>query len=431
MRIRALLDAALAQRTTQRTHFLHATASDADVLREALALLPHYAAVSRRPTEEVATHAVILPGTTTLRHALGFETGECLPDWEPPFAIPPYYSVVNVVGAGGMGVVYRAVDPRLGREYAVKLLRSRLRSSEDRRRFKHEEELLRQLHHPGIVRLLHGGVATRMCSTAAGSVLDERPYFVMEFVRGRALLDYAAAQRLDSLQRLSLFVAICAPVEYAHHRGVVHRDLKPDNILVDDFGQPKVLDFGIARLMSLVPAGLGSAGRFTGTVAYASPEQWSGRDDALTPASDVYTLGLILHELLTGQLPLRTRGRIQLDLRGVALPDGGPDAAARTPAFRYAVRAVIAAALRKTSGRGYADAGEMAADLMAIIATYTAGPTWREWLARLGQVGALGPVRPEGRDASRERATHERLLATILRRRIGQAMDDDVLHDPT
>lgn len=430
MRVRALLDAALEQRTTLRTHFLRATASDADVLREALALLPHYAAVSQRSPDPVATHPVILPGTTTLRQALGLESAEHLPDWEPPFAIPPYYSVVEVVGAGGMGVVYRAVDSRLGREFAVKLLRSRLRSSEDRRRFKHEEELLRQLHHPGIVRLLHGGVATRVCPAAAGDVIDERPFFVMEFVRGRSLLDYATAQRLSSLQRLSLFVAICAPVEYAHHRGVVHRDLKPENILVDQSGQPKVLDFGIARLMSLVPAGLGPPGRFTGTVAYASPEQWSGRDDALTPASDVYTLGLILHELLTGQLPLRTRGRVQLDLRSVALPDGGPDTAAHTPAFRYAVRAVIAAALRKTSGRGYADAGEMATDLSAIVSTYAVGRTWREWLSRLGQVGPSGPVRPEGRDAGHDRATHERLLAAILRRRVGQAMDDDVLHDP-
>src|SRR5690606_24858020 len=118
----------------------------------------------------------------------------------------------------------------------------------DRRRFKQEEELLRQLHHPGIVRFLHGGCDPIGPANPDRTLPAPRPYIVMEFVRGRPLVRYAESEQLDGLARLRLFREVCDGVEYAHHRGVVHRDLKPDNILVDYSGRPKIVDFGIAAV---------------------------------------------------------------------------------------------------------------------------------------------------------------------------------------
>lgn len=409
MRIRALLDAALRRATQSRTRFLRESADDTKVLDEALAMLPHYAEVTQNTTAHALGPAPWLPGTTTLGQALGAKD---LPDWEPPFSIAPYYSVVETLGRGGMGVVYRAADPVSSRDVAIKVLRGRLSSAEDRRRFKHEEELLRQLRHPGIVRLLHGGTTTLARPGDREKVLDERPYFVMEYVRGLSLLRYVEAQKLDSLARIALFVEICKAIDYAHHRGVIHRDLKPDNILVDATGAPKILDFGIARLQAFGPGGFGTGG-FSGTVAYASPEQWQGQDEGLTPASDVYTLGLMLHELLTGALPQRRNGRVTLALQRVMLP---PGATGDTAYFQYALRAIAATALRKAAG-SYANAGEIAADLEAVCAAFAPARTWRAWLGHLA-----GGVRLSNPAMS---STHQRLLTARLRRRIGAALDDD------
>lgn len=410
MRIRALLDAALRRTTRNRTRFLRESEPDTRVLDEALALLPHYAEVTQNTTAHALGPAPWLPGTTTLEGALGAKD---LPDWEPPFSIAPYYSVVETLGRGGMGVVYRAADPVSNRNVAIKVLRGRLSSAEDRRRFKHEEELLRQLRHPGIVRLLHGGTAALARPGDREKILDERPYFVMEYVRGLSLLRYAEAQNLDSLARIALFAEICTAIDYAHHRGVIHRDLKPDNILVDATGRPKILDFGIARLQAFGPGGFGTAGRFCGTIAYASPEQWQGQDEGLTPASDVYTLGLLLHELLTGALPQRSNGRVALALQSVALP---PGATGDTAYFQYALRAIIATALRRAAGT-YANAGEIGADLAAVCGAFAPVRTWRTWLGHLASsTRASNPAMSP---------THQRLLTARLRRRIGAALDDD------
>ena len=409
-RIRELLEAALQRPTVERTRFLRLTAADGTVLREALALLPHFAAVARPGSAGTTRRLPWLPRTTSLRRAFGLEAYE--PEWEPPFGIAPY-TAVEVVGRGGMGVVYRALDAITGREVAIKVLRGRLSSPADEWRFKHEEELLRQLRHPGIVRLLHGGTA-QLPLPGAERELAPRPYFVMEFVRGPSLLTYVAQRGLDSLQRLALFVEVCAAAEYAHHRGVIHRDLKPENILVDETGQPKILDFGIARLQPLGPAS-DATRQFSGTAAYASPEQWAGYDAALTPASDVYTLGLILHELLTGRLPQRAEGGLVLDLSQVQLPSGQRYAPDEPATFRYALHTLIATALRQTPGPRYAHAGELGAGLAAVTAVYAPAHGWRAWLARLvAPFGAAADAPPTG--------THDRLLGVVLRRRIGLAL---------
>ncbi len=210
------------------------------------------------------------------------------------------YRIVREIGRGGLGTVYLAerADDEYRKEVAVKLVRRGLDTDDILRRFRHERQILAQLDHPNIGRLIDGGTTE-----------NGRPYFVMEYVQGRTLLDFCAAQKLDTNERLRLFRKVCAAVSYAHQNLVIHRDLKPSNILVTEDGTPKLLDFGIARLLTpeekamtqTIPA------LRVMTPEYASPEQIKG--GAITTSSDVYSLGVLLYELLTGQKPYRLTSR--------------------------------------------------------------------------------------------------------------------------
>jgi non-specific serine/threonine protein kinase/serine/threonine-protein kinase len=203
------------------------------------------------------------------------------------------YVLAEQLGAGGMGVVYAAEDPTLGRRVALKLLRD---SGGDRasrsRRFEHERRVLARLEHPHIARLLDGGEAA-----------DGRPYLVMELVDGAPLGEFCDAHRLTIDDRLHLFRQVCGAVQFAHQNLVVHRDLKPSNILVTAAGSPRLLDFGIAKLLDPDDdtARLTATGLQPMTPAFASPEQV--RHEPITTASDVYALGVVLYELLTGLSP--------------------------------------------------------------------------------------------------------------------------------
>ena len=413
LRVRGLLDAALQHPTTLRTEFLRESQVNSVVLREALALLPHYAALAGITRTATGGAAQFLPGRATLARALGFGRDE--PELRPPFAIAPY-TVFETVGRGGMGVVYRAVDPIRRDEVAIKLLHEHMASADARWRFKHEEELLRQLKHPGIVRIRHGGDAQIVLPGDNGPIRIERPYFVMEYVHGSSLVEFAEKQSLTALQRIALFCDVCTAIEYAHQRGVIHRDLKPENILVDDAGRPRILDFGIARLQTFAPRPQ-SGPHFTGTIAYASPEQLAGQDTALTPASDVYTLGLLLHELLTGKLPRREIRLVHVDVRSVRLAESPPANPAEESAFRYAIHTVIATALRMTTARRYADAGALGADLSSIRDAYERPAGWGAWFAQFA--ARFRAAR------SAEPASHDRLLSVVLRRRMGMAMQNN------
>lgn len=210
------------------------------------------------------------------------------------------YRLVARVAAGGMGVVYRAVraDGLYEREVAVKLVRGEIPSAEALRRFDMERRTLAALNHPHIARLYDGG------TTAEGT-----PYLVMEFVDGEPLDRWCEAKRLTLAERLKLFAVACRAVHFAHQNLIVHGDLKPPNILVDARGGVKLLDFGLARLLEDEHR---AAAERTLTIArlltpeYASPEQWRG--DSLTTAADVYSLGVVLHVLLTGKKPFRCAG---------------------------------------------------------------------------------------------------------------------------
>src|SRR5262245_16280557 len=191
-----------------------------------------------------------------------------------------------------MGVVYlaRRNDDVFRKEVAIKVVKRGMDTDQILRHFSHERRILARLEHPSIARIIDGG-----------STEDRLPYLVMEYVEGLSLYEYCSRHRLPLHERLELFCKVCAAVEYAHRNLVVHRDLKPSNILVDSTGTPKLLDFGIAKLLAPddgVAATITAEGSRALTPQYASPEQISG--DPITPASDIYSLGTILYALLTG-----------------------------------------------------------------------------------------------------------------------------------
>lgn len=205
------------------------------------------------------------------------------------------YEIRGEVGRGGMGTVYRAVraDDAFHKEVALKLVRSGRSSTEVLKRFRAERQILARLDHPNIARLLDGG------ATEEGA-----PYLVMEYVVGRPIDAYCEERALRTSARLTLFRAVCAAVQYAHQNLVVHRDLKPGNILVTEDGVPKLLDFGIAKVLADDPTEAPTQTAFPAlTPDYASPEQV--RAEPVTTASDVYSLGVVLYEVLTGHRPYR------------------------------------------------------------------------------------------------------------------------------
>ncbi|MGQ0732859.1 MAG: protein kinase domain-containing protein [Acidobacteriota bacterium] len=218
------------------------------------------------------------------------------------------WRVVEVLGRGGMGVVYRAerADAAFRRPAAIKVIRQGGAASEVVSRFRRERETLASLDHPNIARVLDGG------STPEGE-----PYFVMEFVNGLRIDKYCDQERLTLEDRLELFRTICAGVRYAHERLVVHRDIKPDNILVTRDGVPKLLDFGIARILSedfpQASEEMLSAPTWIMTPDFASPEQVGGR--AVTTATDVYSLGVLLHVLLVGAAPYHLTGQTPTEIK--------------------------------------------------------------------------------------------------------------------
>ena len=279
-----------------------------------------------------------------------------------PSRIGPY-EVLHELGHGGMGTVYlgRRVDGDFEQRVAIKLVRRGLDTAYVLRRFREERQILAGLDHPYIARLYDGGTTA-----------DGQPYFVMEHVEGRTLLESCERRGLGLRERLELFRKVCAAVQYAHRNLVVHRDLKPGNILVTEDGTPKLLDFGLAKL--LVADGGADATEVTGlglramTVAYASPEQLRG--ERITTATDVYSLGVLLFELLTGERPQRVQTTDPQEIAR-AVCDQQPERpsvrAGKHVSWRRALAGdldnIVLMALRKEPERRYASGEHLAEDL--------------------------------------------------------------------
>lgn len=262
------------------------------------------------------------------------------------------YQLLEELGHGGMGTVHRArrVDGAFDKEVAVKLVRRGMDTELVVRRFLAERAILAGLDHPGIARLLDGGQTD-----------DGRPYFVMELVGGRPLDRWLEERRPSRRRRLEVFLALCDAVQRAHRSLVIHRDLKPANVLVDDEDEPKLLDFGIARL--LVPGGdVTRDDERLATPAYASPEQLRG--EPVTTSTDVHGLGVLLFFLLTGRPPFTGEGAALV--RAICdEPPPRPSAVAThdRAALRGDLDTIVAVALRKEPERRYASVGELAADV--------------------------------------------------------------------
>jgi len=286
------------------------------------------------------------------------------------------YRLLRPLGSGGMGAVWLAerADGQFAKRVALKLVKRGMDTDAVVRRFRMERQVLADLEHPGITRLLDGG------STEEGL-----PYLVMDYVEGKPLIEHCRAQDLGVEERLRLFLRVCETVHFAHERQVVHRDLKPSNILVDTAGEPRLLDFGIAKVLQSPEDSTleltRTEERFL-SPRYASPEQLRG--DPVGSSSDVYALGVVLYELLTGQHPygMSTTTWRELELEVLERQPLRPSRAVLAPGAEHPRRedprtmsrrlsgeldTIVLAALRKEPDLRYATAGALAADIRAYL----------------------------------------------------------------
>ncbi|MEM7165060.1 MAG: serine/threonine-protein kinase [Planctomycetota bacterium] len=264
----------------------------------------------RTQLEALLEHTGVSRDDDPLLH-FGSKVRQTLGNVEPERRLPlperfGRYRIERLLGDGGMGSVYEATQDHPRRRVALKVLPAGIVSKSALRRFELEVEVLGRLSHPGIAQIYDAGFQGHDDSDRSGG----RPYFAMEFVNGTPLDRSLAGQPLR--RQLKVFQRVCEAVHYAHTQGVVHRDLKPANILVDERGRPKVLDFGVARVSDpeLKSTTLVTReGQLVGTVHYMSPEQAAGDAAGIDTRSDVYSLGVILFEALSGELPLPVRGK--------------------------------------------------------------------------------------------------------------------------
>ena len=262
------------------------------------------------------------------------------------------YRLDALIGAGGMSTVYRAVDTTLERDVAIKLMHREIATDSDQlERFRREARAVAQLSHPHIVGVIDAGE-------------DEgRPYIVLEYVRGETLKDrIRRCGRLPIDESLAYAVEIARALGAAHAALIVHRDVKPQNVLIDPEGSAKVTDFGIAR--SLEEEGLTADGRVLGTTDYVSPEQALGH--AVTGQSDLYSLGIVLYEMLTGETPFQADTQVAVAMKHVREPL--PDVQRRRPEISAALASVVEHATAKETQNRYQSVGQMVHDLEEVLA---------------------------------------------------------------
>ncbi len=341
-RVQAVFNDALALPAVEREVFLRAQCgSDAGLLAEVQSLLAAYeqenAATAQRQ------QAQLTQDTRLARRRLG------------------PYEIESLLGRGGMGAVYLAhrADGQYEKKVAVKLIDLPLATDVFFERFKLERQILAGLDHPNIARMLDGGVSD-----------DGTLYLVMTYVQGVPLDQYCRSHALSAEQRIRLFLEVCKAVQFAHQNLVVHRDLKPDNILVDDDGVPHLLDFGTAKLLSpdlsAETRGLTREGFLSFTPEYASPEQVMGR--AITTASDTYSLGVLLYLLLTGHLPYTLGNFSTAEMMKVICDEPPARPGSADGAFSNGdLEAILSKALRKEPESRYTTVEQFAADLQAYL----------------------------------------------------------------
>ncbi len=307
------------------------------------------------------------------------------------------YHIRRLIGSGGMGAVYEAMQEQPRRIVALKVMRQGVASPSSLRRFEYESQVLARLHHPCIAQIFEAG--THRDPTCA----DPVPYFAMEYIAlATPITDYARDRGLSSRQRLGLMSRICDAVAHGHSKGIVHRDLKPSNIMIDAEGNPKVIDFGVARGtdsdLALTTLQTG-AGQIIGTLQYMSPEQCSADPRALDHRSDIYSLGIVLFELLCDRLPYdvasASLGEATRIIREAPTPR--PSTVNRT--VRGDLETIILRAVEKDRDRRYQSAADLRDDIDRFLAgdpifakrdslAYVARARVRAWAGR-NRAGAI------------------------------------------
>jgi len=273
------------------------------------------------------------------------------------------YRILSRLGTGGMGTVYLAEQDNPRRRVALKLIRKGVSGPDRLARFRHEVQILGRLQHPGIAQVYEAGTS--------GDGDTAQPFFAMELIEGVPLTDYARQRELDSAERLTLFTKVCDAVQHAHQKGVIHRDLKPGNILVTADGEAKILDFGVARATDSdlqTTTMQTNVGQLIGTVAYMSPEQASGDPDELDTRSDVYALGVILYELLTEQLPYDLQHRPIHEAVRLIREEEPTRLSNINRMLRGDVETIVAKAMEKEKSLRYSSANDLAADIRRYLA---------------------------------------------------------------
>lgn len=392
IRIEPLLDAALDLDEEDRNSFLDRSCDGDPELREAVARL-------LRSCEGAGRFLMKPAAETCARLVLGIAA----PDPVEGARIGPY-RVLSELGHGGMGVVYLAerADDQYRKRVALKLVRAGVGHDPHLvRRFLEERQILASLDHPHIARLLDGGVTD-----------NGLPWFALEYVEGQPIDRYADAHRLSIDQRLELFLDVCRAVQYAHRNLVVHRDLKPSNVLVTEVGGVKLLDFGIAKLLEHRE---GQDTTLTGTGArvmtpeYASPEQVRGQ--SVSTATDVYSLGVLLYLILTGERPYRLADRTPHEVERAILelePEApssrlsraeGPASAARgmSPGrlrrrLRGDLDTIVLTAMRKEADRRYPSAEQLAGDVRRHLDGLPVSARRDTWVYRAGKLVRRHPL---------------------------------------
>ena len=319
------------------------------------------------------------------------------------------YRIIDELGYGGMGMVYLAerADGEFNQTVALKLLRNGITPEEQIRRFRVERQILATLNHENIAHLFDGGITE-----------EGQPYFAMEYIEGQPIDEYCDARNLSLKQRLNLFLEVCDAVQYAHRNLIVHRDLKPGNILVTDEGKVKLLDFGIARIINSghdlnETEPLTQTGMFPVTPSYASPEQVRG--EPINTSSDIYQLGVVLYELLTGIRPYKINGRTPGEIERIiceeepARPstaimraqsclanDNGRNTKSNRPSRRLDVKqlrrrfrgdldTVVMKALHKETERRYASIEQFASDIGKYLSGKPVSAYPDSWSYRTGK----------------------------------------------
>lgn len=268
-------------------------------------------------------------------------------------------TLVRLVGEGGMGRVYEGLQGMPCRTVAVKVMRPGVLSPAATRRFEHEAQILGRLTHPGIAHIYSVG----MQPLASGAV----PYFVMEYIEdAQPITAFSQGRDLGTRDRVALFRAVCQAVAHGHQKGVIHRDLKPGNILIDAAGHPKVIDFGVARSTDgdiALTTMHTDAAQLVGTLQYMSPEQFDGDAGELDIRADVYALGVVLYELLAGKPPYDIARRPIYDAARVVREVEPRSLATVNPRLRGDLATIVAKCLEKDRSRRYSSAAELEADL--------------------------------------------------------------------